>query len=66
MPRRLIRRQDFRPAAANWYISAVRSGRESHMENEPLVEQNDQQDEEVFLITVDEFYDLLMEQQEQM
>jgi hypothetical protein len=36
------------------------------MENEPLKEQDDQEDPEIFLITVDDFYDLLMEQQEQM
>jgi hypothetical protein len=36
------------------------------MDHEPQEEQNDQNDEEVFLITVGEFYDLLMEQQEQM
>ena len=36
------------------------------MDQEPLDEQVNQDDEEIFLITVDEFYDLLMEQQEQM
>ena len=36
------------------------------MDHEPQEEQNDQNDEEEFLITVGEFYDLLMEQQEQM
>ena len=36
------------------------------MDREQQEEQIDQNDEEVFLITVDEFYDLLMEQQEQM
>jgi hypothetical protein len=36
------------------------------MEHETPEIEADQSDEEVFLITVDEFYDLLMEQQEQM
>lgn len=36
------------------------------MDQEPLDDQVNQDDEEIFLITVDEFYDLLMEQQEQM
>jgi hypothetical protein len=36
------------------------------MEDESLEIQIDQNDEEVFLITTDDFYDLLMEQQEQM
>ena len=36
------------------------------MENESLEEQSDRNDDEVFLITADDFYDLLMEQQEQM
>jgi hypothetical protein len=36
------------------------------MDQEPLDEQVNQDDEEIFLITADEFYDLLMEQQEQM
>ena len=36
------------------------------MDQEPLDAQVNQDDEEIFLITVDEFYDLLMEQQEQM
>ena len=36
------------------------------MEKEPLKEQDGPEDIEIFLITVDDFYDLLMEQQEQM
>ena len=36
------------------------------MDHDQQEEQIDQSDEEIFLITVDEFYDLLMEQQEQM
>ena len=36
------------------------------MDQELLDEQVNQDDEEIFLITADEFYDLLMEQQEQM
>lgn len=36
------------------------------MDHKQQEEQNDQSDKEVFLITTDEFYDLLMEQQEQM
>lgn len=36
------------------------------MDHEPLETQSDENDEEIFLITVDDFYDLLMEQQEQM
>ena len=36
------------------------------MDQEPLDDQVNQDDEEIFLITADEFYDLLMEQQEQM
>mgnify|MGYP007122105006 CR=1 FL=1 len=36
------------------------------MDHEPPETQSDENDEEIFLITVDDFYDLLMEQQEQM
>ena len=36
------------------------------MDQEPREIQTDQNDEEEFLITADDFYDLLMEQQEQM
>ena len=36
------------------------------MDQEPLDDKVNQDDEEIFLITADEFYDLLMEQQEQM
>ena len=37
------------------------------MDQKPLEDKDDQEeDEELPLITVDEFYDLLMEQQEQM
>lgn len=36
------------------------------MDHEPPETQSDENDEEIFPITVDDFYDLLMEQQEQM
>ena len=36
------------------------------MDHEPPETQSDENDKEIFLITVDDFYDLLMEQQEQM
>lgn len=36
------------------------------MDHEPPETQSDENDEEISLITVDDFYDLLMEQQEQM
>ena len=36
------------------------------MDNEPLDIQSNQNDEEEFLISIDDFHDLLMKQQEQM
>ena len=40
--------------------------KEDHLNQEPLENENDQDEGVLFLITVDEYYDLLMEQQEQM
>lgn len=40
--------------------------KENYLDQEPMKDENDQEEGVLFLITVEEYYDLLMEQQEQM
>jgi hypothetical protein len=40
--------------------------KDDYLDQEPLEDENNQDEGVLFLITVEEYYDLLMEQQEQM